>query len=233
MEALLETDPVLAGRTLTVARSPVYNPRGSDVRSLKEAVMRLGTRALGNLVMEVAMGMRVFRASSYVETTEALRRHSLFVAHLSRTIAGRVGVAPETAFLTGLMHELGTACCLLVAGDAFPRHREPPLEEVLPAILRVRAEVGEVVARAWNLPEEVTACVSARQLPARAEWAPLGACVSYANGIAIESGFAGVEEVDLDNLQSAMAVLSLSAEDIDAATAEAERLQAQEFGEPA
>lgn len=85
--AALARDPMLTAKVMATANSAVY-ARGTPIHSLDEAVARLGIAGLRNIVMEVALTMRVFRVAAYTECMESVRRHSVTVAHFAHHMRG-------------------------------------------------------------------------------------------------------------------------------------------------
>jgi len=186
--ALLEKDSVLAGRVLRIAQSPVY-AGASKLVSLKDALVRLGLITLRDLVLEVAMNLRVFKAESYAGSMERLRRHSLATAHLSRLVSRYTPMEGEYAFLCGLLHDVGTAGILIALGDQ-PRGKAPPDLEVLwPAIDAVHEEAAAIMARLWQLPAEIPLVLGAHH-SVRIDGFdhPLAATVCLADHLADELG---------------------------------------------
>jgi putative nucleotidyltransferase with HDIG domain len=153
--SVLEKDPLLAARILRVASSPVYG--GQILDSLQMAVMRLGLRTLADLVWEVALNMRVFRSKAYEAPMEAVRRHSIAVAHVARAIAKLTPVPLEYAFLCGLLHDVGAAAALHLLGEGGSNASAGPLSaDVLEIVLgKAHAEASQLVAKLWALPGDV------------------------------------------------------------------------------
>jgi putative nucleotidyltransferase with HDIG domain len=152
--AVLEKDPLLAARVLKVASSPVYG--GLQVQSLQMGVMRLGLRALADLVWEVALNMRVFKSKAYQVPMEAVRRHSIAVAHVSRAIAKLTSVPLEYAFLCGLLHDVGAAAALHLLGDGGSNSGKPLDATILQVVLhKSHAEASQQVALLWSLPADL------------------------------------------------------------------------------
>jgi len=153
--SVLEKDPLLAARILRVASSSVYG--GQAVESLQVAVMRLGLRTIADLVWEVALNMRVFRSKAYEGPMEAVRRHSIAVAHVSRAIAKLTPVPLEYAFLCGLLHDVGAAAALHLLGEGGSNAGGRPLTpDLLEIVLgKAHAEASQLVARLWTLPGDV------------------------------------------------------------------------------
>jgi HD-like signal output (HDOD) protein len=112
---VISTDPALAAAVMSVANSAAYGMGKID--RLEVAVMRLGLRELNKL----AAAMAVFAAfRNKAELT--LQLHELCVA--SGAIAHRLAkdtslAQPGTAFVCGLLSEIGAMCCLVFDGKDY------------------------------------------------------------------------------------------------------------------
>ncbi len=155
---VLEKDPVLAARVLSLAQSAFYAAR-SPIRSLHQAAVRLGLKILGDLVLEAALNLKVFRAPGYDRAMERLSRHSSATAHVVRMVCQRTLVDGEYAFLCGLLHDVGfAAACLALAED--PRARGLDFDRLGPVLDEVHQEASGFLARAWKLPEAIRETVA-------------------------------------------------------------------------
>lgn len=153
---LLEQDVMLAGVVLKKAQTALYS-RGSPIRSLHEAVVRLGLATVGNIFLEAAMSMRVFRCKEYAQPMEQLRRHSSAVAHFARMVARHTTIHDEAAFLCGLLHDAGMAACMIaLTEERKPGSKIPNYDDASIAIMQVHSEAGAHLARSWQLPADVT-----------------------------------------------------------------------------
>ena len=121
---LLERDTLLAAKVLQLAQSALYS-RGTPVRSLHEAISRLGLRTLGDLFLQTVLSMRVFRADGYDAPMAALMRHSTVTAHVARIACRMTALPDEYAFMCGLLHDAGMAAGLLIFADAAPPGSSP------------------------------------------------------------------------------------------------------------
>lgn len=160
--SLIERDAVLAARVLRAAN--MVQAGGSEkARSLPQALTRLGPDRLKAALAE-ATANRLFesRDQRIVDATKGLWEHSLGVAMLSRDVAALCGIAEtETAYLAGLLHDLGkpvVAWLLLEAEKSVVGTRtnvwiEP--EVWVEVINRVHRPVGVLLATKWGLPEVV------------------------------------------------------------------------------
>lgn len=188
--ALLERDPMLAGQVLKVANSPIFRGRDAET-SLRNAVLRLGLKNLGEVVFELALHMRVFRSAEYSDLMEDLRRHSTACANLCRLLATKAGQDPENAFLCGLLHDIGIAAILIVLGER--RKSDPPLEgAVLDEVVRqTHEDVSGMLAKLWKLPGDVVEVVSHHHAREAVESAPLlSSVVVVADVLSTKLGFA-------------------------------------------
>lgn len=152
LAALLEKDPILAGRILQLVQSPVFAGR-SPIRSLRQAVVRLGLATMRDVVLEAAMNMRIFRAEGFAPALEQLRKHSTQVAHLARAVCRYASIESELAFMCGLLHDVGIAASLVCLAED-PALRAVGVEQLLSSVDEVHTEASGQLARLWKLPEE-------------------------------------------------------------------------------
>lgn len=148
------SDPMLAGRVMGLVQSPIYSGR-ADIRSLDQAVMRIGLNALRDLVLQAALNMKLFTTPGYSTTMERVRRHSVATAHIARIVARHTNQDPEEAFLHGLLHDVGIAAALIVADDIYGDGPRPQVATIWPAIEAVHESAGMLLARLWDLPGSI------------------------------------------------------------------------------
>ena len=149
---ILEKDPLLTADVLRLARSPAYS-RSTSVRSIREAVGRIGLKSVVDMVWQAAVET-TFRSIRYGRPMEQVRRHSVATAHLSRAAALFTGIPAESAFLAGLLHDIGVSAALIVLGKR-PGNVPERWEIEAASIAAVHEELSATVARAWRLPEDV------------------------------------------------------------------------------
>jgi HD-like signal output (HDOD) protein len=182
---VLERDGMLAGRVLAISQSAVYAGRSAIV-SLRQALVRLGIKTLRNVVLEAALNLRIFRVPGYEPAMERLRRHSSCAAHLAALVARHARLDPETAFVCGLLHDVGLAAALtVVAEDA--KGAPPPLESLALPLDAVHAGASGLLAGVWKLPPEVKDVLSRHhQLRAGGEPHRMVAALMVAEQLAYE-----------------------------------------------
>jgi HD-like signal output (HDOD) protein len=151
--ALLEREPLLAGRVLKLANSALYGST-SPVTTLKQALIRMGLATVRDVVMEAAFHMTVLRADGFNDTLEQIRRHSTAVAWLSRFIARNTAIDAENAFLIGLLHDVGLSVGLIGLTEFLKGERSharlTPLRWL--AVDEVHESFTEQVLKSWGLP---------------------------------------------------------------------------------
>lgn len=162
----LEKDPVLATRVLRVASSPAYNP-GRPYVSLEQALVRLGNRAVGELVAGVA-AMGVFSDESGVG--EVVRSHCASVAAIARVIGTeRRFRGVGRAFLAALLHDVGKLMLVAVGEfDYSPEMLQRPDECHIRERLALgydHAAVGASVLREWGLDDSLVRLVAFHHQP--------------------------------------------------------------------
>lgn len=147
----ISADPAMAVKLVRACNSPLY--RGfSDVRTVREAVVRLGTRTTRQLVTVFAM-REVFQTRQPIlqKEMEKLWRHSREVAALCWVLAGSATrINPEEALLAGLLHDIGVVPVLVHA----EHHVNLFADEVNlgRALDELRADLGAEVLENWGFP---------------------------------------------------------------------------------
>lgn len=153
----IHADPALAGHVIKYANSPLVRS-GAGIVSLDQAIMRLGMRAVGNVAMAACMGPRLFRASLYASLIDEAWEESRATAIWAREIARERQTDPDSAFLRGLLHQVGRPVVLQMVQEALGASPQsaPSVDAVRALLDRHGAAAGLEVAQRWNLPEPIT-----------------------------------------------------------------------------
>ena len=184
---VLDRDPVLAARILSIAQSAMYATR-VPVLSLQQAAVRLGLGTLRDLVLEAALHTKVFRVPGYDELMARLYRHSTATAHVTRALCKRAGVKFEYGFLAGLLHDLGIAAALLVVAER-REWRAVRLHVLAAALDAVHAEASGKLASRWGLPAAIQEVIARHgALEVGAEIGPANAALLLAEQLCWEAG---------------------------------------------
>ena len=165
---VLGTDPLLMGRVLATAQSAAYGA-GGQVTTLSDAVRRLGLRGLRNIVIEVALNLRVFRSACYADTMQSIRKHSLVTAHFATLTARFMKADPQEAFLAALMHDVGFAGGLLVLAEGHSKDRSPSLVRFGKSLEASHVDCSVAMLANWGFSEALRTAVGAHHAPVRAQ----------------------------------------------------------------
>jgi HD-like signal output (HDOD) protein len=184
----LQNDPILVARLLRRLNSSYYS-LSQKVADLKTAVTLLGTREIRNLALTVFLS-RFYEANASHGTYQraALWSHSVGVGAAARLVARVCGRgAPEEAFISGLLHDIG----LILIDQSLQRHFHRVIDNINPAtpthIVEARlltfdhALLGGFVSRKWNFPEQVVAAITFHHLP----WCYTGPHKDLVNVVAV------------------------------------------------
>jgi HD-like signal output (HDOD) protein len=101
---LLQTDSVLSLRLLRVANSPLFAAR-QEIATVRQAVSYLGFDLVRSLAVTAAMRSLVDNRPNPLAL--AFWRHSLTTALTCRKMSSLTRIAPETAYIAGLVHNVG------------------------------------------------------------------------------------------------------------------------------
>lgn len=111
----IASDPALASVVLRVANSAVFG--GGKVEDLDRAILRIGLRGLRELAAAMSL-FAMFRNPA--ELSLSLHDRSLLCGAIAHRIAKETGVVvPSTAFVCGLLGEIGAMVCLAVDGREY------------------------------------------------------------------------------------------------------------------
>jgi len=170
VEAIVGSDPVLAGEVLRAANSPLYSP-AMPIRSIRQAVVQMGLLECCRIIASAA-----FRPLFQSPLVRPLWNHSLEVAKLSEALARTTGNAdPEEAFLAGLVHDIGRLALWKLPAKLTTQYAaltdmgcEPMFAETLLASFDHTVAGREVMER-WNLPKHLIEAVELHHQPERSE----------------------------------------------------------------
>ena len=206
-------DPALAARILRVANSPLYAPL-RRITSLPMAVGALGHRVIYQMVI-ASIASEAFRRKERSPLEKVLWEHSVAVALMAREISSALGMrGSEEAFLCGLLHDIGKL--LLIRHDALLYLQLVETDDGRDLLTReeeiygyTHAQIGALVARHWELPEEIAYAIYHHQRPGHVDQSIFMArVVNVADGIANASGIGlrKIEEEEVVRSESARAL---------------------------
>ncbi len=155
---IVESDPAMAARLVQVVNSPVS--RGIDpVRSIKDAIVRLGLASTRNLVMSYAV-KQLFKAKSVLLQIrmKQLYDHSVEIAAISFALANESKkFSGDQLLLAGLIHDIGVIPILTYIDETgLEIDKETELENI---ISKLRSVVGAMVIKHWGFSNDMLTVV--------------------------------------------------------------------------
>ena len=145
-------DQVLAARMLRLANSAYCAPL-QEITTISEAVVRLGTASVRNVVLATCMASRLQSGNTYGAHGRGLAAHGIGTAFLAQLVARVAVVNQEEAFLYGLVHDIGQAARPAAVQGLRPRRRQGAVRRRSADVIDARhAEFGGRVLREWRLP---------------------------------------------------------------------------------
>ena len=166
---IVEKDPVLVAQIISYANSAFFGQQGS-VKSLKDAIFRvLGVDAVLNMALALSVGSTFSMPKAGPVGSKAVWKSSVYSASLMQRLSMLMPWGerpnPGTAYLVGLLNDIG----LFVIGHLFEeeyielndyleKNKDANIFEAENHVLGINhLEVGKMVMRMWNMPEELIA----------------------------------------------------------------------------
>lgn len=164
---VIEKDPILVAQIVSYANAAFFGQAGS-VNSLKDAIFRvLGVDAVLNMALALSVGSTFKMPKNGLIGSKAVWKSSVYSATLMQRLSMLMPWGerpnPGTAYLVGLLNDVG----LLVMGHLFPeeyfelndyleKNEDVNIFEAENHVLGIsHIEVGKMVMRMWNMPEEL------------------------------------------------------------------------------
>ena len=154
---LIQQDPVLSVEVLKLCNSPVFKRSEREVTSLQQAFVQLGRDQLRRFVTtSLVRDMIEIKPIYYRRFGLQIWRHSMQVAFLSSELAAQLpNEDPDTAFMLGLLHDVGKIAIFKMLLDGF--HLADPGELPSSSLFRQvmtskSLSLSALLARCWQLP---------------------------------------------------------------------------------
>jgi putative nucleotidyltransferase with HDIG domain len=204
--AAVEFDAAVTSNILRIANSPVYGGR-AEIQHIRDAIVRLGTAALLDIVLVGHLRTMKSSASLYGLSEDDLWLHgaasSLAVRAIAREAENRR--IPAASGIAALIHDIGKLIMV--------RYLDADVSAILELCRRegitfVEAErellscdhavIGGAMARKWNFPEAITVAIEQHHSSAEADPTPMLDAVILANLAAKAAGVGlGAEGLNL------------------------------------
>jgi HD-GYP domain-containing protein (c-di-GMP phosphodiesterase class II) len=157
---ILEKDPVISLRLISVAKSPVYKGYG-EVKSVQAAVPRLGFKETLSIVVAISnKSIYEVKQPQFRVVLDKMWGHSLACAYASKLIAQSLVLNdPETIFLMGLIHDVGKVV-LLRAFAEISQEKGFDFTTIMAAIQEAHQSIGNILLKRWGFGDEFSRIVS-------------------------------------------------------------------------
>ena len=156
---LVQKDQSLASRVMKIANSPAYcgvNP----LNSLQQAISRLGMKTISEVALAASVGAKVFNVKGYENEVTYMWQHSLASSAWAKEIARIKRRNVESAFMCGLLHQIGKPVALQTIVDIIKENSiKLTLEEIQELIEEFYITIGVTIGKDWELPNSVIECI--------------------------------------------------------------------------
>jgi HD-like signal output (HDOD) protein len=188
------SEPMLAGKLMSMANSAALNSSGRKIADLRQAVARVGF----NIVRSAALAFAVeqLRKSPEFKDLEGpldtLWKSSVQIAALSHVIARRFSsLNGDTALLAGLMHNVGRIY-ILTRASKHPTLTADPL--TFNSIVRDwHTNVSKALLENWRVAEEIVEAVASHEDMDREQRGPVTLTDVLSLAVLVEKNRNGAE----------------------------------------
>ncbi len=163
----IKIDPMLAAAVLRIANS-VTHARGNPTTALSVAVTRIGEKELSRLALAAGLGASATAAGPLLAVRRGVMQDALTSALLCERLAPEFGLDPESLFLEGLLHDVGTLVALATLELMLAQHPRAPAMDTsawLALAQTHHVELGRVLTERWGLPPSVGEVIERHHLP--------------------------------------------------------------------
>jgi len=167
----ISSDIGLATRILRLANTPQFSVRGG-IATVHDAVMLVGFKQIRDMVCVVGV-MESFPQSKSLSFDYAkFWQHSIGVAVCARILANLVRLSPDTAFISGMLHDIGQLALIVAAPDEFrmaidyrASHDCQIFESEQAVFGMDHAKVGAHLVRKWDFPKVICDAIEKHHMP--------------------------------------------------------------------
>lgn len=221
----LARDQVLAGQTLKLCNCALFSGR-IQIETVKDAVLLLGEEMLIKSVITAAVNNYYHQTgtSGYSLCKGGLFFHAVSVAYAAEQIAEKTEqVAPNIAYTTGLLHDIGKVVLDQYVADRAPllfRKLSDKSVSMLDAekkIIRItHCEAGMLLAKKWNFSTGLLDIIQYHHCPEKSKENKSLAYTIYLANLLMEKFNAGfdLEKMQTDSLEKALDHVGFTMDDL-------------------
>lgn len=181
----LQHDPVIAGRILAVANSSSQHGHRA-LGGIAAAVSFVGMRRIREIVLTTSL----LDLSRQTRSTQLFREHCLAVGLCAQILAHQFSIDPDRALVAGLLHDIGKLWMSYLHHEqhqqvvALLHEKANTLCDVERSIFGMdHATIGGIIARHWQLPEDIIEAIAVHHQPDHPELGKLAAIIHVAESI--------------------------------------------------
>lgn len=202
LTSIIESDPALTTRILTVANSAYYG-FVKKISNISHAVVVLGFQEIQNITLSMSVLQMFDRKGT--EFSEQLWRHSFSVGVGTRMIAQYLNMKIDGKyFVGGLLHDVGKIFISQYMTDTFHKlitaieedgnsYSYHALEERIFGM--THAEVGRILLSSWMFPPDVVNTVAHHHSPMSSNGDPIfSICVHLADALCTAKGITPLKD---------------------------------------
>ncbi len=176
---LVSSDIGLATSMLKSANTMRFSMHGG-IASVHDAVMLIGFKQIRDMVCMIGVMNSFQQDKASFFDYAAFWRRSMGVGVCARILARQAKLNPETAFITGMLHEIGQLALVVAAPNEFrfaidfsASHDCSILEAEKTVLEMDHALIGGHLGRKWELPKVICDAISMHHSPDVAPIAPM------------------------------------------------------------
>ena len=156
LSSAISMDPVLVSKLFVYANSAFYNRANIKIETLEGAIGRLGIEVVRNTAMSLAM-KQLYTSEKHSHAAKFLKAvwaRGMKLSCMAFAVAkGRAGLNSETAFLCGLLNEVGKLY-IITKAEEFPSLLGN--KESFDAVLeKWNSQISKSIIEAWGFPDEI------------------------------------------------------------------------------
>lgn len=162
---LVKMDPSFSAELLRYANSSIFGIR-REVRSLSHAIVLVGTNRVKTMATLVAID-RMVRGSVRIAALRKVWLHSLVTAVIAEEAARLMKCDVDSAYTTGLLHNLGTLGLMSAYPDEYSGMLEVSDDFGFDLLQTERdlfeidhCAAGAYLAQDWDFPDELAAAIA-------------------------------------------------------------------------
>jgi HD-GYP domain-containing protein (c-di-GMP phosphodiesterase class II) len=157
---VVEKDPVISLRLISVAKSPLYKGYG-EVKTVQIAIPRLGFKETLSIVVAISnKSLYEIKHPQHRVLLDKMWVHSLATAYTAKLIGQSLLLDdPESLFLLGLTHDVGKVI-LLRAFAEIQDDKSLNTDAIISAIQDAHQSIGVLLVKRWGFGEEFARVIS-------------------------------------------------------------------------